>query len=164
MPAACITSSSRIAHPNLVLFPEMLIAAKSWSFWRRTSDVTRTPSTIPFVKAWTRIICSSYKFYRKHMLADSMGIPNAAFVSFVSVHQADVTSRLFHPRNRLMLAPFPPIFGSTEAKNLGRATHSLIILTKSLPPWILWAQWSCLKYASKVSPRQVNKSWMGQVR
>ena len=159
MSAACISSSSRIVHPNLALFPEMLIVAKGW---RRTSDVTRTPSTIP---SWTRIICSSYKLYRKHSLADSMGIPPT---------QPICPSGRWHPQgsftpiSRLTLAPFPPIFGTSEAKNLGPATHSLIsVLTKSLTTDHLEFSefnrlaWNMPTTHQEVSPRrQVNKGWM----
>lgn len=54
-----------------------------------------------FVKAWTRIICSSYKFYREHSLAESMGISTQPFVSFVSVHQADVILKALSPHKQV---------------------------------------------------------------
>lgn len=58
-----------------------------------------------------------------------MGIRNAVFVSFVSVHQADVILKAFSLHTQVLIfGPFPPIFGTSEAKNLGPAIYSLILI------------------------------------
>ena len=78
------------SHSKPGLFPEMLMAANV--------DVTRTPSTIPFIKAWTRIMCSSFKFYTGNTRWRTVWeFPTQSCVSFISVHQADVTLEALSP-------------------------------------------------------------------
>jgi hypothetical protein len=68
---------------------------------------------------------------------DFQSSQRSLFVSFLSVHQPDVTLKALSPLSRLMLAPFPPIFGTSEGQELGSCdpqlnTLIIPILTNSL--------------------------------